>query len=310
MLLIQNKNNQGGIFLKIKNKLNVGLALALSLGALSPLQSVHAAPAKPTASVKAVTPTVFVHGFLGDDSTMSGLLEGVTGFKSSKKKSVNIKGKSYKLGYDGQEKTYVVDKSMGVHEYSFTDGKYKRGLVKVIFIDDKRSLTYNTIFLDNALKEIGKDYKTSQVNIVGHSMGGVTAANYAFDIYNRKVLVPSFKAVDVKKLMTIGSPFKGSRASVGNGKDGEIGELLIQNLGNNGGEVNKRFGAKNMKFSPNLKVVSLASSSDIFVPESSAYGLGSYIKVKGNLKKVKTTGSHFSMKTAPTTIKEVKSFIK
>lgn len=296
--------------MKIKTKLNVGLALALSLGALSPLQSVHAAPAKPTVSVKSVTPTVFLHGYMGDDASMSGMLEGVTGFKSSKDKKVSIKGKTYHLEYDGQEKTYVVDKSMGVHEYSFTDAKYKRGLVKVVFIDNMRSLTHNTIFLESALKEIGKDYHTSQVNIVGHSMGGVTAATYAFDMYNRTVLTPTFKAVQVKELLTVGSPFYGSRLGTGKGDDGKIGEGIIKNLGNNGAEIKKRFSAKNMQFNPKLKVVSLASPSDALVYESSAYGMEKYMKVKSNLKKVKTTGSHFSMKTAPTTIKEVKSFIK
>lgn len=277
-----------------------------------------------------VTPTVFVHGFMGDDDSMSTLLEGVTGIHSLKRKSVSIYNRSNSsslsfLNFDGQEKTYIVKDNYDVLKYSFKGGQ--KGILKVIFFNQGEvfenagifnhaivtssagSINDNSLYLKAAMEEITKDYGNRSVNLVGHSMGGVTSANYALDMYSKVRIVPTSQAVQVNKLVTLGSPFKGSRFNLASIKNGKIGETLAQNLLNGGAEVRKRFRGKNIKFNPDMKVLSFASPYDKVVSTDSAFGMEAYIE-KENLKKIKTTGTHSLMMSQEETIKQIKKFLR
>jgi len=261
-----------------------------------------------------IIPTVFLHGFMGGDDSMSELMRGIT--EVSNKKIIARSENSDKnlvrlLSFDGQEKTYIVKKNYDVFTYSFKDGK--KGIVKVVFenahfIGSAGSINDNSLYLEAAMEEIRKDYGNRSVNLVGHSMGGVTSANYALDMYSKVRLVPTSQAIQVDKLVTFGSPFKGSRFGI-KSKDGKIGETIAQNLANGGAEIRKRFGEKQMEFNPNMKVLSFASPIDLYVPINSAFGMEDYIE-EDNFKKVEIDGSHSSMMTKSAAIEKVKSFLQ
>lgn len=271
-------------------------------------------PEKELAKVnKTITPTVFIHGFMGDDNSMSELMRGITGIPQEKRlvhSDTLHKDVLRLLSFDGQEKTYIVKKN-DVQSYSFEDGQ--KGVIKVVFenahfIGSAGSINDNSLYLEAAMEEIKKDYGNRFVNLVGHSMGGVTSANYALDMYSKVRIVPTSQAIQVDKLVTFGSPFKGSRYGI-KSKDGRIGETIVQNLANGGAEIKKRFGEKQMKFNPNMKVLSFASPTDFFVSIDSAFGMEDYIE-EDNFKKVKIYGSHSSMMTKSIAIEEVKSFLQ
>lgn len=288
--------------------------MVLLAGALMMTTSAGAAPAKPPTSPKAIIPTVFVHGLNGGDESMSEIMEGFTGIKSPSYKRVNIYSEidtrsiQY-LRFDGQEKTYVVLDNSDVKTYKFKGGK--PGVVKVIFFNPQGNISKNSIYINNAMDKIEKDYGNKWVNLVGHSMGGITSANFAVERNSKLVIAPKAKFVQVKKLVTIGSPFEGSKISY-KSKDYKIGQSLFQNLVNGGAEVKSIFGSKGVTFNKETKVLSLASKDDGYVSVKSAFGLEDYKKAlpSKNLKKVYTTGGHSSQMYKTNTIKEVKNFLK
>ena len=294
---------------KTLNKvMEVGLALSLGLSTLLMPASSEAASVN-IKKTSTTIPTIFLHGLNGTDGSMSRMLEGLTGHKTSRYKTARVNGSKMKLGYDGQEKTYIVNKNLDITEVDFSDKPHKKGYVKVLFLNNKGNWSYQTTYLNEALKEITKDYKTQTVNLVGHSMGGVTSALYAFENYNRKLISPYAKDVyQVNKLVTVGSPFHGSKKGLKNGKVGQIGEGIIENLLNGGSEVKQRLGAKNMNFNPKMKTLSIASKSDEWVDVSSAFALENYMSSKMLTKKY-STGRHSEMTYSKETLSEIKKFL-
>lgn len=292
--------------------------MVLLAGALMMTTSAGAAPAKPPTSPKQITPTIFLHGWNGKDSSMSNLVEGFTGIHSKNTKKIkklySFKEDAYttSLAYDGQEKTYVVSgnnneyygNTYKVYKYSFEGGK--KGVLKVVFLNNEENITTNTHYFESAMKEIEKDYGRGKVNIVGHSLGGVTASFYAMKQYANS---PEAKATQVNKLVTIGSPFEGGKTP-SKGKTGKIGESIYDNLTNGGAEVKRMFGKA--KFNPKMKVLSMGSKDDFWVSTSSAFGLEDFKNAlpSKNLKKVYTTGGHSEQMYKAATIKEVKNFLK
>lgn len=288
--------------------LGAGLALSMAMGTLMAPVSSEAAIVK-VKKTSSVTPTIFLHGLNGGDQSMSKMLEGLTGYKSSATKAVRINREVKRFNYDGQEKTYVVDWDFDVTEISFTDKPHKKGYVKVIFLMNEKEYSYQMTYLNEALKEITKDYKTNTVNLVGHSMGGVTSSLYAFENYNRKLISPHAKDVyQVNKLVTVGSPLHGSKLGFKNGKPGRIGEGIVENLRNGGKEIKYRLGAKNMDFNPRMKALSIASKSDRLVDVKSAFALENYMSSK-MLSKKYSTGGHSEMTYSKETIREIKKFL-
>src|SRR5699024_1545648 len=75
--------------------------------------------------------------------------------------------------------------------------------IQVIFEDNRASIKDQTIWLKKIMYMLYTQYKVQQVNIVSHSMGGLTSTNF-LEHNDGKLKYPL-----VEKLIVIGSPFKG-----------------------------------------------------------------------------------------------------
>lgn len=292
-----------------------------------------------TEGKEVIIPTVFVHGFTGDDTSMSGLLEGLSGVRNDKVKKVTLYEEDGKkvasqmnLRVDGQEMTYVVGSDERVHKFSFHDEEYMPGYVKVVFTRNVNNLFNQSYYLEAAMKEIAKDYQTEELNLVGHSMGGVSSSLFAFYNYNEWAM--SHHRPDtyhVRKLVTLDSPFLGSFISlhikpdysavvniisevIGTedvvywGYATSIGESTLENLTNGGREFESYMDWKYASFDPDMEVLSFAINKDLLVPNESACALSKYIQ-KEKYRCVTTDGTHSTMTYNQKTLDEIKSFL-
>ncbi|AQY50678.1 hypothetical protein PWEIH_14234 [Listeria weihenstephanensis FSL R9-0317] len=131
-------------------------------------------------------PTLFLHGYSGTKNSMGHMMD--------------------RLARNGDAtRSLVVSVSpSGKTKYTGTWDKFAtKPLIQVLFEDNKSSLENQTVWLQTVMRELKSDYHIPNVNIVGHSMGGVDGVSY-LEAANNK---PEFPAV--KKMVTIGAPFNG-----------------------------------------------------------------------------------------------------
>ncbi|MCP3031852.1 alpha/beta fold hydrolase [Halobacillus sp. A1] len=140
----------------------------------------------PTRSEKPMdtTPTVFVHGFKGGHGSFNTML-------------------------DRFENNNWGKKRMLVYVTASGDVKIHGGIpsetnpfIQVIFENNRASIAQQTNWMQKILTDLKEHFSVDQVNLVGHSMGGLASANFLLN--NQEGNYP-----DVKKLVTIGSPFLG-----------------------------------------------------------------------------------------------------
>ncbi|WP_051302646.1 alpha/beta fold hydrolase [Salibacterium aidingense] len=143
-------------------------------------------PEKSTDSMdtKPFTPTLFVHGFKGGPGSFNTLLE-----------------RFAQNNWGSKGLVFHVSSSGALHTEGNL-GKKKNPFIQIIFEDNRASLKQQTMWLQHVMHTLGKTYDVKQVNLVGHSMGGLTTAKYLW-----KERSPSYP--DVEKLVVIGSPFYG-----------------------------------------------------------------------------------------------------
>lgn len=290
-------------------------------------------------SKEVIIPTVFVHGFTGDDKSMSGLLKGLSGVRNEKVKKVTLFKKDGKtvdsqmnLRVDGQEMTYVVGSDERVHKFSFKDEEHIPGYVKVVFTRNINNLFNQSYYLEAAMREIANDYRSEELNLVGHSMGGVSSSLFAFYNYNEWTM--SHHRPDtyhVQKLVTLDSPFHGSSFSLHINRDDSaitniiseiigtqdvvywgyepsIGESTLENLVNGGREFKSYMNLKHATFDPDMEVLSFSIKEDWLVPNESACALREYIREE-KYRCITTDGTHSTMTYQQETLEAIKSFL-
>ncbi|UOR10384.1 alpha/beta fold hydrolase [Halobacillus amylolyticus] len=131
-----------------------------------------------------MTPTVFIHGFKGGPGTFNTLL-------------------------DRFEENNWGTKQMVIHVSSSGNVQVRGSIpytmnpfIQVLFENDRASIRSQTFWLQKVMWTLKEDYGISQVNLVGHSMGGLASTNFLLN--NQRGSFPT-----VNKLVTIGSPFLG-----------------------------------------------------------------------------------------------------
>ncbi|UOQ91737.1 alpha/beta hydrolase [Halobacillus shinanisalinarum] len=131
-----------------------------------------------------MTPTVFIHGFKGGPGTFNTLLE------------------RFEENNWGTKQMVVHVSSSGNVQVRGSIPYTMNPFIQVLFENDRASIKSQTYWLQKVMWTLKEDYGINQVNLVGHSMGGL--ASTSFLLNNQRGSFPT-----VNKLVTIGSPFLG-----------------------------------------------------------------------------------------------------
>lgn len=131
--------------------------------------------------------TIFVHGYKGTYNTFGHML--------------NRFEKRYKWG--SKAAIYHVSPLGEIETTKMKTVKHKNPFIQVIFEDNRASFEDYTKWLALVIEQLKDKYPHSTFNIVGHSMGGITAIKYLEDFQNNK----GQRAIE--KVVTLGSPFDG-----------------------------------------------------------------------------------------------------
>ncbi|MFU0790349.1 alpha/beta fold hydrolase [Virgibacillus proomii] len=148
--------------------------------------SILAIPNRAISDFDKIRPTLFVHGYKGTENSFGFMLERFE--------------HEYKWG--DKALVYYVTKQGVVQKYHPRLGKEKPMFVQVIFAQNRASFELTASWLANVLQDMKKVYGVDDVNIVGHSMGGIVALKYIKQFRGEQF--PS-----VHKFVTLGSPFDG-----------------------------------------------------------------------------------------------------
>ncbi|RBP08089.1 alpha/beta hydrolase [Rossellomorea aquimaris] len=133
-------------------------------------------------------PTVFVHGYKGTYNSFRTMLERFENQHGWGQKTLEI---------------YVSENGSVVYKGSLPTNLTSPPLVQVIFEDNRASLEKQAIWLESAMKLLHHQFDVSNVNIVGHSMGGLASTKYILNTRDSS-FVPK-----THKFITIATPFLG-----------------------------------------------------------------------------------------------------
>lgn len=131
-----------------------------------------------------ITPTLFIHGFKGGPGSFNTMLH------RFERNGWGTRGLIFHVNADGEVKV----EGQLTNDYN--------PMIQVLFEHNRASLADQTVWLQRIMAALQKTYEIKQVNLIGHSMGGLTSANYL--LHNEGNKYPA-----VKHLVVIGSPFKG-----------------------------------------------------------------------------------------------------
>ncbi|WP_053217561.1 alpha/beta fold hydrolase [Virgibacillus senegalensis] len=134
-----------------------------------------------------IVPTVFVHGFKGTYRSFDTLLNRLEAGMPDTRRLV------FRVNAEGD---------LSIRGRYFSQA---HPFVQVVFENNQASIADQTVWLQKVMSTLRETYGFEQANLVGHSMGGLTSANFLLTSDGEHY--PT-----VNKLIVIGSPFKGISA--------------------------------------------------------------------------------------------------
>ncbi|AYW48140.1 hypothetical protein C7K38_06995 [Tetragenococcus osmophilus] len=147
-------------------------------------EDIKASQQSETTIEKSATPTLFVHGHQGT----------VNSFRSM-------------INYMEEENIAEREMVVTVHPDGSLDtegelsGERTNPIIQVIFEDNVNNEWNQTEWIQNTLSSLKEDYQLDQVNLVGHSMGGVSSYRY-MGTYGQEESLP-----EINKFIGLGAPF-------------------------------------------------------------------------------------------------------
>lgn len=171
---------------KILTVLILLLALAGCGGNEKKANPTAKAQIKPKTSVilkKSAVPTLFIHGYSGTKNSFGGMLQRLETSNLAKKELI-----------------MTVSKEGSITTTGTLSGKKDNPMIQVIFQDNKNTEWSQSEWLYNCLADL-KKMGVEAVNLVGHSMGGVSGLRYMMSYPND----PS--QPEILKFVAIGAPF-------------------------------------------------------------------------------------------------------
>lgn len=171
-----------GYSLNRKNitRLTVGFIVLLGMISLG-----YQSERKP--DISTTKPTVFLHGYKGTFNSFGFMLDR---FED-------------KYNWGNRALIYYVSANGEISTRNLSKGRSEPPLVQVVFEDNRAGFTQSAAWFASVLKHMKQHYYVENVNLVGHSMGGIVSLEFLKQ-YNDKELYPK-----VDKFVAIASPFDG-----------------------------------------------------------------------------------------------------
>ncbi|GAA0419667.1 MAG: alpha/beta fold hydrolase [Bacillota bacterium] len=143
-------------------------------------------PNKTKSDFDKIRPTLFVHGYKGTVNSFGHML------------------KRFESDYNWGNKAlvYFVKNNGAIEKYNLSKGKKEPVFVQVIFENNRASFEETAGWLAAVLADMKAVYSIENVNLVGHSMGGIVSLEYMKQYQG-------VKFPTVRKFIAIGSPFDG-----------------------------------------------------------------------------------------------------
>lgn len=133
---------------------------------------------------QSTTPTLFFHGYSGTVNSFKGMIQRLESSESGKK-----------------ELTLTVDVNGNVQAEGELSKEADNPMIQVLFVDNKNNEWNQTEWIKDCLSYLQQTYGINQVNLVGHSMGGVSGLRY-LATYGQDQTLPK-----VDKFVAIAAPF-------------------------------------------------------------------------------------------------------
>ncbi|NAP00270.1 alpha/beta fold hydrolase [Halomonas sp. MG34] len=137
--------------------------------------------------ISTTKPTVFLHGYKGTFNSFGFMLDR---FED-------------KYNWGNRALIYYVSANGEISTRNLSKGRSEPSLVQVVFEDNRAGFTQSAAWFASVLKHMKQHYYVENVNLVGHSMGGIVSLEFLKQ-YNDKELYPK-----VDKFVAIASPFDG-----------------------------------------------------------------------------------------------------
>ncbi|CDQ21564.1 Uncharacterized protein with an alpha/beta hydrolase fold [Halobacillus karajensis] len=131
-----------------------------------------------------LTPTLFVHGFKGGSRSFETMIDRMQNLQWGQKHMT----------------IYVSARGDVTIRGEFKDTY--NPFIQVLFENNRASIYNQTHWLSEIMRRLKADYNVQQVNLVGHSMGGLASVSYMLNDHH-------YSVPRVEKLAVIASPFKG-----------------------------------------------------------------------------------------------------
>lgn len=167
---------------KLKRKLPVLLLFGLFIMAAGAFLT-YSEPVD-SKEVSDITPTVFIHGYSGTTRSFGNMIDR---FEQN-----NWADRGLAVYVSANGKVLISGTLKGKHN----------PIIQVVFANNMASITQQTKWLKSLMTVLAERYQVDQVNLVGHSMGGLASVSYLLS--NQENPRPK-----VEKLVAIGSPFLG-----------------------------------------------------------------------------------------------------
>ncbi|MFC2947862.1 alpha/beta hydrolase [Virgibacillus sediminis] len=143
-------------------------------------------PNKPVSDIHHGNPTLFVHGYKGTANSFGYMLYRFE--------------EEYKWGNKGM--VYYVTSTGRIRDYHLSKGRGEPVFVQVIFQNNRASFEDTTHWLASVAAHMKENYHVEEINLVGHSMGGIVSLKFLQEYEGEK-----YPSVD--RFIAIGSPFDG-----------------------------------------------------------------------------------------------------
>ncbi|WP_456274520.1 alpha/beta hydrolase [Bacillus sp. AK031] len=236
-----------------KKMLSAGALLLLAFSLIYVTLKSQIAESKENVSMaQSHIPTVFVHGYKGTYNSFKTMLYRFEENEWASRKLV----------------VYVSAEGEVTWKGTLPEETKLPSLIQVVFENNKASISETSLHLQNVMEGLKTKFGINNVNLVGHSMGGLVSVDYLEKSSGND------KYPHTVKLAVIGSPF--------NGIDKEsyhrvnTGEAVIDLKP--GSEALKALVKNREDLPADIQVLAIAGAGDQVVEVESAFGIGSIIK--------------------------------
>ncbi|MEI5993193.1 alpha/beta fold hydrolase [Candidatus Enterococcus mansonii] len=141
-------------------------------------------PAKSEDTTKSTVPTLFIHGYSGGKNSFGRMINRLEGNGLTKKELV-----------------LTISPQGEVQAKGKLTGKKTNPSIQILFTDNKNNEWNQAEWIKNSLVYIRDTYGVTEVNIVGHSMGGASSLRYLTTFGGDNTLP------NIKKFVGIAAPF-------------------------------------------------------------------------------------------------------